>query len=101
MQLSKRYQPPQVEERIHRFWEEHGFFHVEVDPSKDKRFSMVIPPPNITSAMHIGNALQYTLHDIVIRYKRMDGYVACWFPGMDHAGIATQNVVEKELAKEG
>ncbi len=101
MQLSKRYQPSQVEGRLYRFWEERGFFHVKADPSRDKRFSMVIPPPNITSAMHIGNALQYTLHDIVIRYKRMDGYVACWFPGMDHAGIATQNVVEKELAKEG
>ena len=101
MDLSKRYVPPDVEGRIQRFWEDGGYFHVDVQPSKEKRFSMVIPPPNITSAMHIGNALQYTLHDIIVRYKRMDGFIACWFPGMDHAGIATQNVVEKELAKEG
>ncbi len=101
MELSVRYQPSQVEERIYRFWEESGYFHAEIEPGNEKRFSMVIPPPNITSAMHIGNALQYTLHDIIIRYKRMDGYISCWFPGMDHAGIATQNVVERELAKQG
>lgn len=101
MELSKRYQPSEVEERLYRVWEEKGYFHAEIDKGNEKRFSMVIPPPNITSAMHIGNALQYTLHDIIIRYKRMDGYIACWFPGMDHAGIATQNVVERALAKEG
>ena len=101
MELSKRYQPSQVEERLYNFWEEKGYFHAEIDRSNDRHFSMVIPPPNITSAMHIGNALQYTLHDIIIRYKRMDGYIACWFPGMDHAGIATQNVVERALAKKG
>jgi valyl-tRNA synthetase len=101
MDLSKRYQPSQVEEKLYRLWEEKGYFHAEIDKKNAKRFSMVIPPPNITSAMHIGNALQYTLHDIIIRYKRMDGYIACWFPGMDHAGIATQNVVERALAKEG
>jgi len=101
MELSRRYDPTEVEERLCRFWEEGGFFHADVDPTQEKRFSMVIPPPNITSAMHIGNALQYTLHDVIVRYKRMDGYVTCWFPGMDHAGIATQNVVERELAKKG
>jgi len=101
MELSRRYDPTEVEEKLCRFWAEGGFFHADVDPAQEKRFSMVIPPPNITSAMHIGNALQYTLHDVIVRYKRMDGYVTCWFPGMDHAGIATQNVVERELAKKG
>ncbi len=101
MELSKRYQPSEVEGKLYHFWEEGDFFHAEIGKKNAKRFSMVIPPPNITSAMHIGNALQYTLHDIIIRYKRMDGYIVCWFPGMDHAGIATQNVVERALAKEG
>ena len=101
MELSRRYDPTEVEEKLCRFWAEGGFFHADVDLAQEKRFSMVIPPPNITSAMHIGNALQYTLHDVIVRYKRMDGYVTCWFPGMDHAGIATQNVVERELAKKG
>ncbi|MCD5416245.1 valine--tRNA ligase [Candidatus Bipolaricaulota bacterium] len=101
MELPARYQPSQVEGKLYRFWEESGCFHAEIEPGNERRFSMVIPPPNVTSAMHIGNALQYTLHDIIIRYKRMDGHVACWFPGMDHAGIATQNVVERELAKQG
>jgi len=101
MELSKRYQPSAVEGKLYHFWEEGDFFHAEIGEKNAKRFSMVIPPPNITSAMHIGNALQYTLHDIIIRYKRMDGYIVCWFPGMDHAGIATQNVVERALAKEG
>ncbi len=100
MELSKRYQPSEVEGKLYHFWEEGDFFHAEIGKKNAKRFSMVIPPPNITSAMHIGNALQYTLHDIIIRYKRMDGYIVCWFPGMDHAGIATQNVVERALAKE-
>jgi len=101
MELSKRYQPSEVEGKLYHFWEEGAFFHAEIGKKNAKRFSMVIPPPNITSAMHIGNALQYTLHDIIIRYKRMNGYIVCWFPGMDHAGIATQNVVERALAKEG
>ena len=101
MELSKRYQPSEVEGKLYHFWEEGDFFHAEIGKKNAKRFSMVIPPPNITSAMHIGNALQYTLHDIIIRYKRMNGYIVCWFPGMDHAGIATQNVVERALAKEG
>jgi len=100
MDLPKRYDPDQVEERIYDYWEEGNFFHAEIERSKEP-FSMAIPPPNVTSELHVGHALQFTLHDIVIRYQRMKGKVACWFPGMDHAGIATQNVVEKQLRKEG
>ena len=101
MELPKRYQPAQVEEEMYRLWEKGGYFHAEVDPHGKKPFSIVIPPPNVTGKLHMGHALNNTLQDILIRYKRMDGYAACWFPGTDHAGIATQNVVEKELAKEG
>jgi len=100
MELSKRYQPTQVEGKLYSFWEEGDFFRVKLDEMRQKPFSIVIPPPNITGRLHMGHALNNTLQDIVIRYKRMDGYAACWFPGTDHAGIATQNVVEQELAKE-
>ena len=101
MELSKRYQPSRVEDEMYRLWEDGGYFHATVDPHGKKPFSIVIPPPNVTGKLHMGHALNNTLQDILIRYKRMDGYAACWFPGTDHAGIATQNVVEKELAKEG
>lgn len=99
MELSKRYEPDKVEDRIYDYWENNDYFRAEVDEEKE-RFSMAIPPPNVTSELHVGHALQFTLHDIVIRYQRMKGKEACWFPGMDHAGIATQNVVEKNLAEE-
>ena len=99
MALPKRYEPEKVEDRIYEYWEESGYFRAEVNEDKEP-FSMAIPPPNVTSELHVGHALQFTLHDIVIRYKRMEGKEACWFPGMDHAGIATQNVVEKHLARE-
>lgn len=101
MELSKRYQPGQVEGKLYSFWEEGDFFRVKLDQRGTKPFSIVIPPPNITGRLHLGHALNSTLQDIVIRQKRMDGYTACWFPGTDHAGIATQNVVEQVLAKEG
>lgn len=100
MELSKSYSPQQAEGKWYQFWEENGYFRSEPDPEKEP-FSMAIPPPNVTGQLHIGHALQFTLHDIMIRYKKMDGYEACWFPGMDHAGIATQNVLERELEKEG
>ncbi len=100
MGLSKRYKPEEVEEKRYELWEEKGYFEAEVNPNKEP-FSMAIPPPNVTSELHVGHSLQFTLHDIVIRYQRMLGKEACWFPGMDHAGIATQNVVEKKLAEEG
>ncbi|MFW6005918.1 MAG: valine--tRNA ligase [Candidatus Bipolaricaulota bacterium] len=99
MELPKRYEPEKVENRIYDYWEESGYFRAEVNEDREP-FSMVIPPPNVTSELHVGHALQFTLHDIVIRYQRMKGKEACWFPGMDHAGIATQNVVEKHLAEE-
>ena len=101
MELSKRYQPAAVEERIYRLWEDGGYFRAAADSTGRPPFSIVIPPPNITGRLHMGHALNNTLQDVVIRYRRMRGDNACWFPGTDHAGIATQNVVEKELAKEG
>ncbi|MCD6136854.1 valine--tRNA ligase [Candidatus Bipolaricaulota bacterium] len=101
MELSKRYQPSEVEEEIYRFWEKGDFFRADIERPSKGPFSIVIPPPNVTGRLHMGHALNNTLQDIIIRYKRMDGYNACWFPGTDHAGIATQNVVEKVLAKDG
>ncbi len=98
MELPTRYDPREVEERLSQSWDELW----RCDPhSKKPPFSIVIPPPNITGRLHHGHALNNTLQDILIRYKRMDGYEACWFPGTDHAGIATQNVVERQLAQEG
>ncbi|MFB6290569.1 MAG: valine--tRNA ligase [Candidatus Bipolaricaulia bacterium] len=99
MELPKTYEPEKVEDKIYEYWEENDYFRAEVNEEREP-FSMAIPPPNVTSELHVGHALQFTLHDIVIRYQRMKGKEACWFPGMDHAGIATQNVVEKHLAKE-
>jgi valyl-tRNA synthetase len=102
MELSKRYDPTDVEARIQRFWEEGDFFRASVGVvTGASAFSVVIPPPNVTGRLHMGHALNNTLQDIAIRYHRMNGDRTCWFPGTDHAGIATQNVVEKELAKEG
>ena len=99
-ELPKAYDFRGVEEKWYRFWEERGFFTAKLDP-KRPRFSMVIPPPNVTGKLHVGHALNTTLQDIMARYKRMDGYDTLWVPGTDHAGIATQNVVEKKLAEEG
>jgi valyl-tRNA synthetase len=101
MELSKRYQPAEVEAKIHRFWEEGQFFRAATGVVSKVPFSVVIPPPNVTGRLHMGHALNNSLQDLVIRYQRMKGKEACWFPGTDHAGIATQNVVEKQLAKEG
>ncbi len=91
---------PDFEEKWYRFWEENGYFKPLLD-EKRKPYSIVIPPPNVTGALHMGHALNGTLQDIMVRYKRMKGYDVLWVPGTDHAGIATQNMVEKELAKEG
>ncbi|MCD5408377.1 class I tRNA ligase family protein, partial [Candidatus Bipolaricaulota bacterium] len=100
MTLPPRYDPNQVEDKIRREWEKNPYWICNPCSGKPP-FSIVIPPPNVTGRLHMGHALNNTLQDIVIRYKRMDGFEACWFPGTDHAGIATQNVVEQELAKEG
>ncbi len=98
--LPDKYKPADFESDIYSFWLEKGYFHGEISPEK-KPYSIVIPPPNITGYLHVGHALNNSLQDIMIRYARMKGYGACWFPGTDHAGIATQNVVEKELSKNG
>jgi len=98
--LEKSYNPKKVEEKWYKIWEKKGYFEPSYNEKKSK-FSIVIPPPNVTGALHIGHALNNTLQDVLVRYKRMDGYDVLWVPGTDHAGIATQNVVEKEIAKEG
>ncbi len=95
-ELSKTYEPEQVEDRLYKWWVESGFFHAEVDETKEP-FTIVIPPPNVTGQLHMGHALDETLQDILIRYKRMQGYNALWIPGTDHAGIATQIKVEEAL----
>ncbi|MBC7331442.1 MAG: valine--tRNA ligase, partial [Synergistetes bacterium] len=99
-ELPKAYDPSRVEEKWYSFWIEKGYFHSEVDPSR-KKFSVVIPPPNVTGSLHMGHALNNTIQDIFVRWKRMQGFNTMWLPGTDHAGIATQNVVERALAKEG
>jgi valyl-tRNA synthetase len=98
--ISDRYEPAAVEARWYPIWEERGYFRA--DPaSKKKPYSIVIPPPNVTGSLHIGHGLNDTLQDVVIRMKRMDGFNTLWQPGTDHAGIATQVVVERQLAAEG
>nr|WP_238339157.1 valine--tRNA ligase [Candidatus Manganitrophus noduliformans] len=98
--LEKVYDPKRVEEKWVAFWEKERLFHAA--PESDRpSFSMVIPPPNVTGSLHVGHALNNTLQDILARWKRMRGFNVLWVPGMDHAGIATQNVVERQLAKEG
>ena len=100
-ELPKVYDPGTVEKRIYDMWQSHGCFKGAIDPDK-KPFSIVMPPPNVTGQLHMGHALDSTLQDILIRYKRMQGYAALWLPGTDHAGIATQIKVEEELrVKEG
>lgn len=98
--LSKAYEPSAAEDKWYAFWMEGGFFRADTHSTKAP-FSIVIPPPNITGSLHMGHALNNTLQDIVIRFKRMQGFNTLWMPGTDHAGIATQNVVEKKLAEEG
>ena len=97
--LDKSYQPQEVEERLYKKWEESGYFKADAK-SKKKPYTIVIPPPNVTGQLHMGHALDETLQDILIRYKRLSGYEALWVPGTDHAGIATQIKVEEVLRKE-
>lgn len=98
--ISKSYEPSAVEQKWYEFWEKSGLFRAEGRSVKDP-FSIVIPPPNVTGSLHMGHALNNTLQDILCRYKRMKGLNVLWQPGTDHAGIATQNVVEKDLASKG
>ena len=99
-EIADRYDPTRVEPHWYAVWEERGYFHADAASPK-KPYCIVIPPPNVTGSLHLGHALNNTLQDILIRYKRMDGYNALWMPGTDHAGIATQYVVERQLEKEG
>ncbi|MDD5451111.1 MAG: valine--tRNA ligase [Desulfovibrionales bacterium] len=98
--LPKAYEPHEVEKRWYSFWEQEGLFTAKVTDEK-RPYSIVIPPPNITGSLHMGHALNNILQDILIRYKRMAGCNTLWVPGTDHAGIATQNVVERQLAADG
>ena len=99
-ELSKAFQPADAEKRLYDYWLKNKYFHAQ-DVSDAPAFSIVIPPPNVTGMLHMGHALNNTLQDIITRFKRMQGYNTLWMPGMDHAGIATQNVVEQQLMKEG
>ena len=98
--IPSQYNPKETEKKWYKFWEEKRFFHAEPNPKK-KPYTIVIPPPNITGILHMGHALNNTIQDIYIRFKRMLGFETLWMPGTDHAGIATQNVVEKKLKSEG
>jgi valyl-tRNA synthetase len=98
--IPDRYDPSHVERRWYPVWEERGYFRAEAS-SPRKPYAIVIPPPNVTGSLHMGHALNNTLQDVMIRMKRMDGFNTLWMPGTDHAGIATQNVVERQLAAEG
>ena len=109
-ELGKVYDPKQVEDRIYKLWEDGEYFTGVIDKGSGgdvgssgdgskKPFTIVIPPPNVTGQLHLGHAFDNTLQDILIRYKRMQGYAALWVPGTDHAGIATQIKVEEELRK--
>ena len=100
MDIPKQYSAPEVEERIARFWADRDAFGA--DPSReDESYCIVIPPPNVTDVLHIGHALNNTLQDVLVRWQRMRGRNTRWVYGTDHAGIATHNVVERALAKEG
>jgi len=95
--IPKAYDPRAVEERLYRFWEESGYFMPRVDP-KRRPFTIIMPPPNVSGDLHLGSAMFVTLEDVLTRWHRMRGEPTLWLPGQDHAAIATQNVVERELA---
>jgi valyl-tRNA synthetase len=102
MDIPKSYSPKAIEDKWYPFWEENGYFAPEANQSTGAPvFSVVIPPPNVTGYLHMGHALNHTLQDVLARWRRMSGYRVLWLPGTDHAGIATQMVVERQLAKEG
>ena len=102
MQLEKAYDHKKVEDKIYQLWQKSNFFNPDKLPGiRKKAYTIVIPPPNITGELHMGHALNATIQDILIRKKRMQGFKTLWLPGTDHAGIATQNVVERKLKKEG
>ncbi len=93
---SQAYDPTEIEQTWYRFWEDNGFFRTARDPAK-KPHVIMMPPPNVTGVLHMGHALQDTIQDALTRIRRMQGYEALWMPGKDHAGIATQTVVERTI----
>jgi len=102
--LDKNFDPKTAEQRLYKMWEEAGHFKpraAKPSDTKDDNFSIVIPPPNVTGSLHMGHAVNNTIQDILVRYHRMTGKAVLWQPGTDHAGIATQMVVERKLAGEG
>ena len=99
-ELDKQYSPQNVEDRTYKFWCDHKYFHAEVNPDK-KPYTIVIPPPNITGQLHMGHALDETLQDILVRWRRMEGYETLWLPGTDHASIATEAKIVEAMRKEG
>ena len=99
-ELAKTYDPQSVEDRLYKFWVDGGFFHAEADPEKEP-YTIVIPPPNITGQLHMGHALDETLQDILIRFRRMQGRATLWLPGTDHASIATEAKIVAAMAEEG
>jgi len=99
-EIPKHYDPKKVEKKWYDLWVERKYFHARVNKDKTP-YTIVIPPPNVTAQLHMGHAFNNTIQDILIRYHKKKGYETLWLPGTDHAGIATQSVVERELAKEG
>src|SRR5271156_3737148 len=101
-ELAKAYDPKDVEPRWYAFWLEHGVFAASDDAADERpTYVLPMPPPNVTGSLHMGHALMCTIEDILVRYHRMRGYNVLWSPGIDHAGIATQTVVERQLKREG
>lgn len=98
--IPKNYEPHNVEERLYKFWLEKDYFHTEIDKEKQP-YTIVMPPPNITGQLHMGHALDNTLQDVLIRFKRMQGYCALWVPGTDHASIATEVKIVEKMSEEG
>ena len=98
--LASKYDPTHIEDKWYQFWMDGNYFVADTD-SEAQKYVIAIPPPNVTAVLHLGHALNNTLQDALIRWKRMAGFNALWIPGTDHAGIATQNVVERALMKEG
>ncbi|MBC7766217.1 MAG: class I tRNA ligase family protein, partial [Hyphomonadaceae bacterium] len=99
LNIEKVYAPQEVEKKLYQLWQDKGYFEAKVDPDKQP-YTIVIPPPNVTGQLHMGHALDETFQDVLIRFKRMQGYSALWLPGTDHAGIATQIKVEEALRNE-
>ena len=100
IELEDKYSPKGYEDKWYSYWNDKGYFFSERDEKKEP-YTILMPPPNVTSQLHMGHGTGYTIQDLLIRWKRMKGFNACWLPGTDHAGIATQMMVEKEIAKDG